>query len=107
MSRRTLRLSQIPRSVEEDSFRNYLNNLERQTSSTKENILAFSLAPYIDWLVATVTFDREPSAFFQCSHGQRLSFQLPAELGGATVYVDCDFYGITPLHHPQPEPEYE
>jgi hypothetical protein len=46
---RTLQQSEIPRSVDEYQLRQYLNNLECGTSTgfATENILALSLAPYI------------------------------------------------------------
>ncbi|KAF8534452.1 hypothetical protein BDD12DRAFT_895849 [Trichophaea hybrida] len=110
---RTLRLSEIPTSVDENQLRQYLNNLECETTSVAENVLALSLAPYIDWLVATVTFRQEPLIFTQCRPHRIMHFELPTQLVGpretGTILVDCDFYGITPLYHPPglQEPEFD
>ncbi|KAF8241213.1 hypothetical protein K440DRAFT_592033, partial [Wilcoxina mikolae CBS 423.85] len=101
---RTLRLSEIPKSVDENQLRQYLNSLECETTSAAENVLVLSLAPYIDWLVATVTFSQEPLIFTQCRPHHIMHFQLPTQLVGpretGIISVDCDFYGITPLYHP-------
>jgi len=106
---RTLRLSPIPTSVDENRLREYLGNLECEGGFETENVLAFSLAPFIDWLVATVTFDRDPFVFKQCLPGYTVSFQLPITLDESRedITADCDFHGITPLYHPPEEPSYE
>jgi len=110
---RTLRLSEISISVDEDQLRQYLNSLECKTRSATENVLALSLAPYIDWLVATVTFHQEPLIFTQCRPHHNMHIQLPSQLVGprenGTITVDCDFCGITPLYHPPgpQEPTFE
>jgi len=108
---RTFRLSLIPTSVKESELREYLNALECSEGLAAANILAFSLAPFIDWLVATVTFGREPLLFAQCRPGLAVYFTLPVELAESSddIAVDCDFFGITPLYYPPipQEPSYE
>ncbi|KAF8248466.1 hypothetical protein K440DRAFT_600017, partial [Wilcoxina mikolae CBS 423.85] len=69
--------------------------------------MSFSLAPYSDWLVATVTFDQEPLVFMKCQPGTMVHCCLPLELGGDTISVDCDYFGITPLFQPSSEPKYD
>lgn len=49
----------------------------------------------------------EPLIFVKCRPGCRLPVQLSSELGGATIIIDCDFDGITPLHYPLSKPKYE
>jgi hypothetical protein len=110
----TLRLSEIPVTVQERQLRECLNSLECEARphsvGAEKNVLALSLAPYIDWLVATVTFRHIPSAFAHCQPRRVVYFDLPPELSaeenGVTVTVDCDFYGITPLYQPT-QPEFE
>jgi hypothetical protein len=109
---RTLRLSPLPTSINEIRLRQYLNSLECDAEYQAENILAFSLAPYMNWLVATVTFRQEPSIFAQCRPRSHLPFQLPADLAmprESNIIIDCDFYGITPLYSPlkPQEPKFE
>ncbi|KAF8247189.1 hypothetical protein K440DRAFT_629762 [Wilcoxina mikolae CBS 423.85] len=105
---RTIRLSLIPTSVDEDRLRQYLAGLKYETEVLDDNILAFSLVPYRKWLVATVTFRQEPLDLTECRSDRKLHVRLPPELSGATITVDCDFYGITPLYHPpQSEPQYD
>ncbi|KAA8899102.1 hypothetical protein FN846DRAFT_782513 [Sphaerosporella brunnea] len=106
-SPRTLRLSLIPTSVDNNQLRKFLGGLEYESQPPKENILALSLAPFVDWLVATVSFSQEPLIFLRCTTGRSLSLPLPPELGGSTINVDCDFYGITPLYHPPSKPTYD
>jgi hypothetical protein len=102
--KRTFRLTEIPTTVNEKQLKNYLNRLEcKPGRCTTANILKLVLAPYLDWLVATVTFREEPLAFKPCQSGHTMKLPLPAELaeeGETTISVDCDFYGITPLYHP-------
>ncbi|KAF8536942.1 hypothetical protein BDD12DRAFT_746625 [Trichophaea hybrida] len=105
---RTLRLSLIPTSVDEVRFRQHLAGLRCAAEVPDENILAFSLAPYRKWLVATVTFLQEPLDLTECRSDHKLHVRLPPELSEVTITVDCDFYGITPLYHPpQSEPKYD
>jgi hypothetical protein len=114
----TLRLSEIPVTIQERQLREFLNSLEYEARpqalgnafGNEKNVLALSLAPYIDWLVATVTFRHVPWAFARCQPRRMVYFDLPPELSaeesGVTVTVDCDFYGITPLYQPA-QPEFE
>jgi hypothetical protein len=114
----TLRLSEIPVTIQERQLREFLNSLEYEARpqalgnafGNVKNVLALSLAPYIDWLVATVTFRHVPWAFARCQPRRMVYFDLPPELSaeesGVTVTVDCDFYGITPLYQPA-QPEFE
>ena len=102
--RRAFRLSGIPNSVGIDQLRQYLNGL--QELDTPDNILALSLAPSVNWLVATVTFCQEPLILAQCKAGRTTQLQLPLEPGNASITVDCDFYGVTPLYHPD-KPQFE
>jgi hypothetical protein len=109
---RTFRLSLIPVSIEQEPLRRYLNRLECRPRSPnlqplEENILNFSLASYLSWQVATVSFRQEPAEFNKCIRGNSINIGLPRELGGTQITVDCDFYGMTPLYHPRLEPEYE
>jgi hypothetical protein len=105
---RTLRLSLIPTSVDGGRFRQYLAGLRCEAGVLDDNILAFSLAPYGKWLVATVAFRQEPLDLTECRSDRKCYVRLPPELDGATITVDCDFYGITPLYHPpKSEPIYE
>jgi hypothetical protein len=72
------------------------------------NILAFSLAPYRNWQVATVMFRQQPLDLTQASGGIS-HVRLPFEMSVVPMEVDSEFDGITPLYHPPPqsEPEYE
>jgi hypothetical protein len=93
--------------MDEDGLRQYLNGLECQDETPTQNILVFGLAPFLNQLVATTTFQQEPLIFVKCRPGCRLPVQLSSELGGATIIIDCDFDGITPLHYPLSKPKYE
>jgi hypothetical protein len=111
---RTFRVSSIPTNIDKAGLRQYLCDLEcekgiqpQNSGIQLQNILAFSIAPYIGRLVATITFHQEPLLFLQCRPGHPLALQLPQELGGVKITVDCDFYGITPLYHPTSKPKYE
>jgi hypothetical protein len=107
-SPRTFRLSLIPISIDQNRFKIYLRDLRcRSGTPTENNILAYSLAPYTDWLVATVTFFEEPLVFRECRPQRRLHVWIPPELGVAEIAVDCDFYGITPLNQPRSKPQFE
>jgi hypothetical protein len=106
---RTLRLSLIPLRIDKNKLQRFLQGLECEDGipTHEQNIASFSLAPYIDWLVATIMFYQEPLIFMTCRPGYKSHVQLPAELDGATITVDCDFHGITPLYHPSPMPKYD
>ncbi|KAF8535303.1 P-loop containing nucleoside triphosphate hydrolase protein [Trichophaea hybrida] len=104
---RTFRLALIPTTIDDDGFRQYLGGLECENGIPTQKILAFGLAPYMDWLVATVTFHNEPLIFMECRPNCQLSVSLPSDLCEATITVDCDFYGITPLYHPASKPKYD
>ncbi|KAF8245681.1 TPR-like protein [Wilcoxina mikolae CBS 423.85] len=109
---RTFRLSPIPTSVDASRLQEYLNSLECEDRLAPRNILAFSLAPFNSWwLVATVTFRREPHLFEACRPGFAVYFMLPDDLAESSdeIAVDCDFYGITPLYNPPipREPSYD
>ncbi|KAF8248524.1 hypothetical protein K440DRAFT_625728 [Wilcoxina mikolae CBS 423.85] len=108
---RTLRMSPIPTTVNEDGLRNYLNSLACEEGPVKDNVLALSLAPFIECLVATVTFRQDPLVFVQCRPRNIVSITLPSILDKSRdpeeITVDCDFHGITPLYHPPGEPSYD
>jgi len=104
---RTLRLSQIPTSVGKQQFQQYLACLKCERGVIDDNILAFSLAPYRNWQVATVMFRQQPLDLTQASGGIS-HVRLPLEMSVVPMEVDSEFDGITPLYHPpQSEPEYE
>lgn len=111
---RTFRLSGIPSSVKPEQLRTYLNSLICETQRTGENILALSLAPHLDRLVATVTFVEEPLIFRECRPLRSMELPVSTELAESLeadmitdITVDCDFYGITPLYHPPQPPRFE
>ena len=81
-------------------FEDYLNSLSYGSHERDEakNVWSFSLAPYEDWLVATVTFHHEPYEFTKCRPNHTVRLNLPRQFGRAKVVVDCDFIGITPLY---------
>lgn len=99
---RTLRLSQIPCSLDSDRFRQYLAQLECETGLPDDNVCGFSLVPYKDWQVSTVSFRQEPQCFKQCGPGNSLQIRLPSDVvsDGTLITVDCDFHAMTPLYAP-------
>lgn len=105
---RTFRLKNVPLPVQREQLKTYLNSLPSESHLEGSNVQALSLAPYNhNWLVATVSFLKEPSAFGKCQSLRPLPLPIPTELGGSIessisidrITVDCDFYGMTPLYH--------
>ncbi|KAL9471607.1 hypothetical protein ACSS6W_009548 [Trichoderma asperelloides] len=102
----TIRISNIPRDVTKDQFRGILRSLSKTTSDfTSNNILGWSFTPAAivglseRFCVATVTFHIAPAL-------GDLEVSLKRKLGeGATrLFVDEDFFGLTPLAAPLQSP---
>lgn len=105
----TIRISNIPRDVTKDQFRGILRSLSKTTSDfTSNNILGWSFTPAAivglseRFCVATVTFHIAPAL-------GDLEVSLKRKLGeGATrLFVDEDFFGLTPLAAPLQSPAVE
>jgi hypothetical protein len=107
----TYRLSRIPEALTTDDIR-------RLFPSNVGEITALSLAPSISenrgCQVATLTFRKEPTFDISLSQhgGECILSQLISEaapLEGAiqedqaNLRIDNHFYGLTPLHSPNPE----
>jgi len=90
----TYRISGVPATVTTDTFRSYIGSL------AEGHEITLSLAPYGDgYKTATVTFEElvppPPPPFAACTPGKRL---YPVAEGIGRLVLDCDFFGITPLH---------
>ena len=70
--------------MDADKLRQYLCSLEC-SPGVQTQILAFFLAPYIDWLVATITFSHEPLVFIKSDDAHLLYLQGKPGSGKSTL----------------------
>jgi len=90
-SARTLRIRDIPLSVTEEEFRNYLKAL----LGYDDFVLSFVSGDHK--ITATVTLTSgEPAALSTCTPGNTID--LPYSRAEHGLFVDCDFHGMTPLY---------
>jgi hypothetical protein len=104
----TYRLSRIPEALTKDDIR-------RLFPTDVEEITALSLAPSISdnrgCQVATLTFRKQPTFDIplsqhggECVLSRLLGEAVPREGAiQANIGIDSHFYGLTPLHSPNPE----
>jgi hypothetical protein len=104
----TYRLSRIPEALTKDDIR-------RLFPTDGGDITALSLAPSISdnrgYQVATLTFRNEPTFNIplsqhggECLLSRLINEAVPAIQEDQTnIKIDSHFYGLTPLHSPNPE----
>jgi len=103
----TFRISNIPRHMTKDQFRDILASLPDETSTapgtaTETNLFGWSFAPTAAlslsdrFCVATATF-RVPPALDELEAALRYKIGIEA----SRLKVDPDFFGLTPLADPQ------
>ena len=99
----TFRISNIPREVTEDQFRDILTNLPVEVEGIlgQPNLLGFSYSPAAvsglaeRYWVATATFEGP-----LVSSDLETAIKRKIGVGAARLKVDLDFFGLTPLFHP-------
>jgi len=90
-SARTLRIRDIPLSVTEEEFRNYLKAL----LGYDDFVLSFVSDKRKITAAVTLT-SGEPAALSTCAPGNIIYLRYPGAEPG--ILVDCDFLGMTPLY---------
>jgi hypothetical protein len=99
----TFRISNIPREVTEDQFRDILTSLPIKVEGLlgQPNLLGFSYSPAAvsglaeRYWVATGTFEGP-----LVSNDLETAIKRKIGVGAARLKVDLDFFGITPLYDP-------
>lgn len=99
----TFRISNIPRAVTKDEFRDILTRLPSTAGTVdgQSNLLGFSYSPTAvstfaeRYTVATATFANAPAL----SELER-AIKREIGVGASRLIVDLDFFGLTPLADP-------
>ena len=99
----TFRISNIPREVTEDQFRDILTSLPVDVEGILDqpNLLGFSYSPAAvsglaeRYWVATASFEGP-----LVSSDLETAIKRKIGVGAARLKVDLDFFGLTPLFHP-------
>lgn len=87
---RTLRIRDIPLSVKQEDFKDFL----KQLLGYDDFILSYVYCEYM--ITATVTLTNgEPLALSTCTPGKTIYLACPL---ATELKVDCDFLGMTPLY---------
>ncbi|KAI5816218.1 hypothetical protein BZA77DRAFT_264583, partial [Pyronema omphalodes] len=73
----TFRLSEIPLDIDKSALSQGLDSLQVGTALIQGNSKVCSLAIYLSWQVATVSFHHVPDEFDKCKPGDRRPLQLP------------------------------
>lgn len=109
-NRRSLRVGNVPEDASHDEFRKFMESLLLLDDDYVGGcILLSSLAPSCNGRgqVGTVCFDREPEVLERCRTGCEVYVTWHRGDRTYRLVVDCDFFGMTPLYHPQGVPEAE